>query len=146
MTRTPSNGSAVLLSRVSVCITLPVYCTAIGGSSGDVIVHTDYTKHSPYRLYKIWYKYTFYFNFDTVLNHFSRQEHQIDVLYVSFNTWDSQVSSYTPFHFSFTVPLSICKKAGLKEGSTWSSFEHIFNLNCYCLARFKRFQLYLTYS
>ena len=35
-----------------------------------------------------------------------RQEHQIDVLYVSFNTWDSQVSSYTPFHFSFTVPFS----------------------------------------
>ena len=38
---------------------------------------------------------------------FSRQEHQIDVLYVSFNAWDSQVSSYTPFHFSFTVPLRI---------------------------------------
>ena len=36
---------------------------------------------------------------------FSRQEHQIDVLYVSFNSWDSKVSSYTPFHFSFTVPL-----------------------------------------
>ena len=35
---------------------------------------------------------------------FSRQEHQIDVLYVSFNVWVSQVSSYTPFHFSFTVP------------------------------------------
>ena len=37
---------------------------------------------------------------------FSRQEHQIEVLYVSFNAWDSQVSSYTPFNFSFTVPLS----------------------------------------
>ena len=37
---------------------------------------------------------------------FSRQEHQIDVLYVSFNSWDSQVSAYTPFHFSFTVPLT----------------------------------------
>ena len=36
---------------------------------------------------------------------FSRQEHQIDVLYVSFKTRDSQVSAYTPFHFSFTVPL-----------------------------------------
>ena len=36
---------------------------------------------------------------------FSRQEHQIDVLYVSFKAWDSQVSAYTPFHFSFTVPL-----------------------------------------
>ena len=44
---------------------------------------------------------------------FSRQEDQIDVLYVSFNARDSQVSSYTPFHFSFTVPLStnicVCK-------------------------------------
>ena len=37
---------------------------------------------------------------------FSRQEHQIDVLYVLFNAWDSQVSFYTPFHISFTVPLS----------------------------------------
>ena len=36
---------------------------------------------------------------------FLRQEHQIYVLYVSFNVWDSQVSSYTHFYFSFTVPL-----------------------------------------
>ena len=38
---------------------------------------------------------------------FSRKEHQIDVFYVSFNAWDSQVLSYTPFNFSFTVPLRI---------------------------------------
>ena len=37
-------------------------------------------------------------------------KHQIDVLYVSFKNWDSQVSAYTPFHFSFTVPLSASKK------------------------------------
>ena len=37
----------------------------------------------------------------------SRKEHQIDVLYVSFNAWDSQVSSYTPFRFSFTDPFEI---------------------------------------
>ena len=51
---------------------------------------------------------------------FSRQEHQIDVLYVSFNAWDSQVSSYTPFHFSFTVPLKrfICLKGILHIFST----------------------------
>ena len=36
---------------------------------------------------------------------FSRQEHPIDVLCILLNAWDSQVSSYTPFHFSFTVPL-----------------------------------------
>ena len=32
---------------------------------------------------------------------FSRQEHQIDVSYVSFKTWDSQVSAYTPFIIRF---------------------------------------------
>ena len=37
VTRTPTNGSAVSLLRVSVRITLPVYCTAIGGCSGYVI-------------------------------------------------------------------------------------------------------------
>ena len=36
---------------------------------------------------------------------FSGQEHQIDYLYVSINSWNSQVSSNTPFHISFTVPL-----------------------------------------
>ena len=36
---------------------------------------------------------------------FSRQEHQIHDLKVSFNAWDSQVSSYTHYNFSFTVPL-----------------------------------------
>ena len=30
---------------------------------------------------------------------FSRQEHQIEVLYVSFNAWGSQVSFFTPFTF-----------------------------------------------
>ena len=94
------------------CITWPVYCTAIGGSSGDVIrtIHTirnnicNYIyikcKNKKYirskfeilrllwdieyvfrlvvyllnmiclilqLLYKIWYIYTFWFNFDTVL-------------------------------------------------------------------------------
>ena len=37
---------------------------------------------------------------------FSRNEHQVFAfIYVSFNAWDSQVSSYAPFYFSFTVPL-----------------------------------------
>ena len=30
--------------------------------------------------------------------------YKLDVLYVSFNVRDSQVSSYSPFYFSFTVP------------------------------------------
>ena len=30
-----------------------------------------------------------------------------NVLKVSFKTWDSQILSYTPFHFSFTVPLKL---------------------------------------
>ena len=41
---------------------------------------------------------------------FSRQKHQKDVLNVLFNAWDSQVSFYTPFHFSLSVPLTIEKK------------------------------------
>ena len=53
--------------------------------------------------------YGLYIRFGIILTqfyiNFSRQEHQIGVLYESFNSWDSQVSSYTPFHFSFTVPL-----------------------------------------
>ena len=38
---------------------------------------------------------------------FSIKVHQLELLHVSFNAWDSQVSAYTPFHFSFTAPLSI---------------------------------------
>ena len=64
--------------------------------------------------YKVWRpnfytKFHIYMNFRIIVTqfyiNFSRQEHQIDVLYVSFNAWDSLVSFYTPFHFSFTVPL-----------------------------------------
>ena len=48
--------------------------------------------------------YLTYIRFGIILTqfytNFSRQEHQIDVLYVLL-----KVSSYTPFHFSFTVPL-----------------------------------------
>ena len=54
--------------------------------------------------------YRLYIRFGIILTqfyiNFSRQEHQIDVIQVSFKTWDSQVSAYTPFHFSFTVPLN----------------------------------------
>ena len=52
---------------------------------------------------------------------FSRQEHQIDVLYVSFKTCDSQVSAYTPFHFSFTVHLKKAKQNTFKTflSSVW---------------------------
>ena len=55
-------------------------------------------------LYKIAYVWIFVYNLTQFDINFSRQEHQIDVLYVSFNAWDSQVSSNTPFHFSFTLP------------------------------------------
>ena len=55
-------------------------------------------------------------NFRIILSqfyiNFSRQEHQIDVLYVSFNAWDSQVPFYTSFHFSwgmFFFPLLLVK-------------------------------------
>ena len=54
-----------------------------------------------------------------------RQEKQIDVLYVSFNAWDSQVLSYTPFHFSFTVPLKI--ESTLKQ----KTYQMHSQLKCY---------------
>ena len=54
LTRNSTNGSAVLLSHISVFVTWPLYCTAIGGISS-----TWYGRVS--------YKYTFWYNFDTVL-------------------------------------------------------------------------------
>ena len=52
------------------------------------------------------YIFRFSYNFTQFDINFSRQENQIDVLYVLFNSWDSQVLAYIPsFHFSFTVPL-----------------------------------------
>ena len=38
MTTTPINGSVISLLRLSVCITWPVYWTAIGGSSNHMIL------------------------------------------------------------------------------------------------------------
>ena len=52
---------------------------------------------------------------------FLRQKHQIELLYVSINPWDSQVSAYAPFHFSFTVTL---KKAKCLE--TWKLLLLLF--------------------
>jgi len=81
------------------------YCHMPASVSRD-----QYTALSLERVLVTWYGcisyiYTFWYSFDTVLYvNFSRQEYQIDVLYVLFNSWDYQVSSYTPFHFSFTVP------------------------------------------
>jgi len=50
-----------------------------------------------------------YIHFGIILTqfyiNFSRQEHQIELSYVSINSWDSQVSGITPFHLSYTVPL-----------------------------------------
>ena len=37
VTRTITNGRVVYWSRVSACITWPLYCTVIGGISGKVI-------------------------------------------------------------------------------------------------------------
>ena len=64
---------------------------------------------------------------------FSRQKHQIDAWYVSFKTWDSQVSSYTPFYFSFTVPLNksnwqnhdlfVCESLYLYIISSWDAVD-----------------------
>ena len=75
------------------------------------VIHVTTIPHCYWR--KFWLRntrlYRLYIRFGIILTQFYInlliQEHQIDVLYVSFKTWDSQVSVYTPFHFSFTVPL-----------------------------------------
>ena len=85
--------STVLLSLVSVCIMWPVHCTVIGGISGHVI-----------RMYILYIYVLVYFWHSFI----SISQDRIDVFYVLFNAWDSQVSVYTPFHFSFTVPLRRC--------------------------------------
>ena len=68
-------------------------------------------------------------NFSINLTHFyvnfTRQEHQIDVLYVLINAWDSQVSSFTPFHFSFTVPLRTVSLFQRPSMQRWQC--HIYN-------------------
>ena len=46
------------------------------------------------------------YNLDTVVYQFL-ETGTSDVSNASFNAWDSQVSSYTPFHFSFTISLII---------------------------------------
>ena len=59
-------------------------------------------------LYKIVFIYKFSYHFDTVFYHFLETGiSDIDVWYVLFNAWDSQVSSYTPFQFSFAVSLKL---------------------------------------
>ena len=57
VTRTPTNGSAVLLSRVSICIKWPINCTPFWGSSGHMIRTLSYI-------------YTYWYDFDTVLCQF----------------------------------------------------------------------------
>ena len=73
---------------------------------------------------RISYIYTFWFNFYAVLCQFL----EIDVLWVSFNSWDSQVSAYTPFYFPFTVSLSmIC----LPYNQLWIHFaSHLAFVEC----------------
>ena len=95
VTRTSTNGSAVSLSRVSGCITWPVGCVFV---EYDLFNTTNLIQNLIYIHFGIILT-QFYINF-------SRQEHQIDVLYVPFNAWDYQVSSYTPFHFFFTVTVN----------------------------------------
>ena len=64
----------------------------------DLFKPTTFIQNSIYTNFRIiWTQFYIYF---------SRQEHQIDILYVSFNAWDSQVLSYIPFPLFFTVPLN----------------------------------------
>ena len=74
---------------VVTCITWPVYYTVIGRS--------------------IWWRSYTVLSLAIVFGDVMRtvQTGTSDkCLICSFKTWDSQVSAYSPFHFSFTVPLS----------------------------------------
>ena len=84
-------------AKIKIIIGAPVGCSSF--KIGCVFVKYDlFNSYTKSDIYTFWYNSQFYINF-------SRQEHQINVLYVSFNAWDSQVSAYILFHFSFTVPL-----------------------------------------
>ena len=52
-------------------------------------------------------RYTFWYNFDTVLYQFLETETSDRCHKVSYNAWDSQVSVCTPFQFIFTAPLRL---------------------------------------
>ena len=89
-------------------------------------------------LYLLFYKKIICLEFRTNLTfyiNFSRQEHQIDVLYVLFNTWDFQDLLYTPFHFSFTVPLMQKKKIKKVNVVVFNKQLFLFvkrlKINCY---------------
>ena len=118
---------------ISVCIMWKQYCTVIGWSYGDVIrtmrtifnniINNIYSKCKIKKIIiganlrfsgscgilQLLYKIScmnFRKNLTQFYIDFSRQENHINVLYKPFNAWDSQVSAFTSFHFSFTVPLS----------------------------------------
>ena len=59
-------------------------------------------------------------NFGIILTqfyiNFSRQEHQIKLSWVAIKSYSDQLSAYTPFHFSFTVPLSSKKRIFKYQG------------------------------
>ena len=132
----------------------------------DIKLCQIYTKIHKYTiLYKssrykqiIFHKYEINLNFGIVLTQFyinlSRQKHQIDILYVSFNVWDPQFPSYTLFHFSFTVPLSATNdfpeklasmkfnesytrllKKDFKTDQNWSNMEIVTHhlKKCFCI-------------
>ena len=102
VTKTSANSSVIYWSRDTPHVTTIPQC---------------YWRKLLWRLTRL---YRLYIRFGIILTqfyiNFSRQEHQIDVFYVSFKTWDSQVSAYTPFHFSFTVPLTLSLLGTWKPG------------------------------
>ena len=55
----------------------------------------------------------FRINLKQFYTNFSRHEHQIELSWVAIKSLSDYLSPYTPFHFSFTVPLSV--KSNLEE-------------------------------
>ena len=104
------------MNRLHYKFTKLYYSTRIVNNS--IKIKTDHSDITTYncRIHFDAYVYSKYFikffilydrsltfkNMHSFFRDFSRQEHKIKEL---FKTWNSQVLSYTPFHFSFTVPL-----------------------------------------
>ena len=69
-----------------------------------LVSHDQYTLLPLEGVLVTWSVYLTYIQFSIILAQFyvdfSRQEHKIDVLSFN-NSWDSQVSAYNPFNFSF---------------------------------------------
>ena len=109
VTRTPTNGSVVLLSRVSVCIMSPVYWNVIQREfwSRDMDVYLTHIR------------------FGIILTRFMSISRDRNIRQMSYRYRSSpEILRYqpTPFHISFTVPLNTAGHLQLLQQSHFKIF------------------------